>query len=176
MSKLTVTEKEHWKQRVERRIDRAIEELSLQHPQFMPDLRQQAKRKALAALKIDKLTDESDKLESTINELKSKQDALEKKIYLAASGNDEVPRHVYGLRTETDKVVAQRQTIIEDELLADSSLGLQFLKLRREKEELLDTIWLATSNRQIRDLWSRVSEVLSEESTPLQNQILSESD
>ena len=61
---------------------------------------------------------------------------------------------------------------LEDELLKDSPLGRQILKLRAEKDALLDTVWLATSSAQVRDLWSRVSAVLGEEVTPLQQQIL----
>jgi hypothetical protein len=65
---------------------------------------------------------------------------------------------------------------MEEELLAETPLGQQILKLRAEKEALLDTVWLATSSSQIRDLWSRVSVVLGEEETPLQRQILSQDD
>jgi len=58
--------------------------------------------------------------------------------------------------------------------LKDSAIGKEILKLRAEKDALLDTVWLATSSAQIRDLWSRVSEVLGDPATPLQQQILAE--
>lgn len=46
------------------------------------------------------------------------------------------------------------------------------LALRKEKEELLDTVWLATSGKQIKDLWQKVSDLLQQEPTPLQQDAL----
>ena len=52
-------------------------------------------------------------------------------------------------------------------------LGRQVLKLRAEKENLLDVIWLATSSRQVRQLWTKVAELLGEEPTHLEREALS---
>ena len=46
------------------------------------------------------------------------------------------------------------------------------MKLEREKEELLDTVWLSTSTKQIKQLWSDVAEMLKVEQTELQKQAI----
>ncbi len=42
MSRLTVTEKEHWKERIERRISKAISDLEAEAPTLMPSIRDAA--------------------------------------------------------------------------------------------------------------------------------------
>ena len=73
---------------------------------------------------------------------------------------------------EVDNAVARRQAVHEEELLAETEPGLRILKLRQEKENLLDTVWLATSSKQIKELWSKVAEILGDEQTPLQQDAL----
>jgi len=62
--------------------------------------------------------------------------------------HDEVLRNAMNLRT----------TMHESEILAESELGRRVLSLRAEKENLLDTVWLATSSTQIKQLWEQVWE------------------
>ena len=52
MSRLTVTEKEHWKQRIERRIDKAIEATERRHPNLMNDIKTKADALALDSMGI----------------------------------------------------------------------------------------------------------------------------
>ncbi len=56
--------------------------------------------------------------------------------------------------------------------LAECELGQQVLKLQHEQDELLDVVWLATSGKQIRDLWAKVAELLDDEQTQLQRDAL----
>jgi hypothetical protein len=46
------------------------------------------------------------------------------------------------------------------------------LRLRSEKDNLLDVVWLATSPVQVRQLWSRVGELLGEKPTDLEKEAL----
>ena len=73
---------------------------------------------------------------------------------------------------EVDNAVARRQAVHEEELLAETESGLRILKLRQEKDNLLDTVWLATSSKQIKELWSKVAEIQGDEQTPLQQDAL----
>jgi len=57
-------------------------------------------------------------------------------------------------------------------LLAEHELGRQVLQLRSEKDNLLDVVWLATSSVQVRQLWSRVGELLGEKPTDLEREAL----
>ena len=60
----------------------------------------------------------------------------------------------------------------EEELLAGHELGRQVLQLRADRERLLDTVWLACSSAQIRQLWSSVNALLGDEPTALEREAL----
>lgn len=68
--------------------------------------------------------------------------------------------------------IKRRQGLHEDELLAESETGRRILELRQERENLLDTVWLATSSTQIRTLWTQLGELLDDEQTRLQRDAL----
>jgi hypothetical protein len=70
------------------------------------------------------------------------------------------------------ETVHKRQAVHEDELLAQDDLGRKILRLRQEKDNLLDTVWLASSPQQLKDLWQKVSDLLGEDQTPLQKEAL----
>jgi hypothetical protein len=74
--------------------------------------------------------------------------------------------------SEVGNAVKRRKAVHEDELLAESELGQEVLRLRQEKESLLDTVWLACSAKQIKELWSKVAELLDDEQTQLQRDAL----
>ena len=73
---------------------------------------------------------------------------------------------------EVDQAIDKRKGVIEDELLAETDLGRQILKLRHERESLLDAIWLDTSPKQVKDLWSKVADLLGDEPTQLERDAL----
>jgi hypothetical protein len=45
--------------------------------------------------------------------------------------------------------------------------------LETELENLIDTIWLATSSRQMSDMWEKILRLIDEETTSFQREILS---
>ena len=50
MSGLTVTEKEHWKNRIARRIDKRIEAITADDPNFFERIERDARKQALESL------------------------------------------------------------------------------------------------------------------------------
>ena len=44
--------------------------------------------------------------------------------------------------------------------------------MRQEQEELTDVVWLATSPREIKTLWSKVTELMEDDATRLQQEAL----
>ena len=70
------------------------------------------------------------------------------------------------------KIIQEEAETVERELLQENEAGQKILRLMREKEELLDTIWLATSPVQIRSLWKDFTCLLAAESTELQKQAM----
>ena len=69
-------------------------------------------------------------------------------------------------------MINRRKSVHEDELLADCEIGRQILGLRQERDNLLDTVWLASSPKQIKELWTKVATLLGDEQTPLQRDAL----
>ncbi len=175
MSRLTVTEKEHWKARIERRVDKAIAELEAQDPQLMPTIRAQAEELAHHALGTHEFHAKLESLRSQIKLLEKEHDETERAMLTHALGLDGFKHGDYYANTAFKELHRKRAAWLEAEQLRSSAHGLRILKFREEKDALLDTVWLATSSSQIRDLWSRVSSVLGEEATPLQQQILTSS-
>ena len=173
MSKLTVTEKEHWKERVERRINKAIDALGQQHPSFMANLQAKARERTLKELGVLDIKQQLESLETESARLRDEKDSLERLFRSKVTGKPEKDCQQYYMSSEADRVLNAHQAVIEDEQLTKSPTGRRFLALRREKDELLDTIWLATSSRQIKELWQHMATILGEECTQLQHDVLS---
>lgn len=68
--------------------------------------------------------------------------------------------------------VSIRPRALEADILAESDLGKQVLTLRDEKDNLLDTVWLATSCKQIKELWEQVNALLELKPTALEEKAL----
>lgn len=78
----------------------------------------------------------------------------------------------YRREHEVSGAIERRQQVLEDELLAESEHGQRILYLRREKEELIDVVWLATSPKEVKELWTKVTELLGDDQTQLQHDAL----
>ena len=66
----------------------------------------------------------------------------------------------------------RRAKALEADILAESDLGRRVLSLREEKDNLLDTVWLATSSSQIKELWEQVNSLLEITPTALEDKAL----
>jgi len=73
---------------------------------------------------------------------------------------------------EVKSAVAKRQKAHEDELLGECDTGREVLRLRQEQEDLLDTVWLASSPSQLKTLWSKVNALLGTTPTQLERDAL----
>jgi len=171
---LTVREKEHWKERIARRIDHAIEELqAAEDPGFQERIWMEAEGEAWVSLGLKKLKDEQDKIEKLRKELYDREQRVLQELHSRVSGTpvDRVRTH-YCTPSEVTLAVKRRKLVHEKEILATTPLGQKVLRLQHEKEELLDTVWLATSPSQIKELWSRFTEVLNWEPPTLQKKAI----
>ncbi len=181
MPGLTVTEKAHWKDRIAARIDKAVERVKGQHPALFDRVRREAHAEALRSLG---LAGPYAELEAVLVEeaalaRRKKQAQRTMLAVLRGLPPDEVPDHFgvrYGaelpLPAEAAEAIARRQAAHQDQLLADDPVGREVARLGAEKEGLLDTIWLATSSSQIKQLWAQVGALLGDEPTRLEREAL----
>jgi len=63
-------EKEHWISRVERRINKAIEALTEQHPDFMEELQSKSESKVLNTLGVFEMKQQLDALQMQIKAIR----------------------------------------------------------------------------------------------------------
>ncbi len=169
---LTVKEKEHWKERIERRIAKQIEALCSDEPGFMDDVREAARRRALDSLGIAKLDDRLDRIRRQQEALDAKKTRTQKEMLAILRGIPVRQVDVWRFKSDIEESLDKRQLAHEDELLAETKRGREILTLRTEKENLLDTVWLATSPKQIKDLWEKVDDLLGAPQTTLQREAL----
>jgi hypothetical protein len=73
---------------------------------------------------------------------------------------------------EAAEAISKRQSAHQEQLLAEDPVGREVARLEAEKEHLLDTVWLATSPAQVKQLWSQVGALVGDEPTPLQRAAL----
>ena len=175
---ITVRDKEHWKNRITRKIDQAVEAvLAAENPNFMEHIKREAKDRTLKSLGIAELKSEVESIDRETEALDKKRRKALKRMLAVVRGVDvdDVTESGsgYGEHHEVRGAISRRQEVIEKELLAEDELGRRILGFQQEKEELLDTVWLATSSIQIKELWSTVAEVLNQEPTEFQKEALS---
>jgi hypothetical protein len=175
---LTVAEKEHWKERISKRITQKIDSLMATDPAFMKRIDSEATKAARVSLGIDTFNDEIEAIEKQTAELAKRKEKLEaamreqvlKTVEDTGAGSG---RHSYCYSNPVDDAVKLRKKAHAAKLMAETELGQQILKLQQEREELLDTVWLATSPAQIKKLWETVIATLGQENTEMQAAALS---
>jgi hypothetical protein len=173
MPGLTVTEKEHWKERLSRRVDKMIDSIAAEQPNLLDRIQREARARALQSLGLFELQAEQERLEADESRIEKRLQAIQREMLAKVRG---VPLedldYCYNQANEITSAVQRRQKVHEEELLAQDPIGQKILHLRREKDELLDVTWLATSPKQVKALWSKVAELLGDQQTQLQKDAL----
>ncbi len=175
---LTVAEKTHWKERIGKRIDQRVETLvAKQDPALLQRVTEQARAKAYESLAIDAQQRELDAMEKQKEEMERRQRRLraeQRAVLNGTTAEDELESGGYGGHDYmVQDALKARAKALEADILAESDLGKQVLALREEKDNLLDTVWLATSCTQIKELWEQVNALLELKPTALEEKALS---
>jgi hypothetical protein len=139
-------------------------------PSLLERIRNKAKQRSAESLGLAQLYAELDAIHEQSRQLEERETNVKRSMLAIVRGEsaDDLSRHdVYRWDTEVHAAIKRRQSLHEDELLAESETGRRILELRQERENLLDTVWLATSSTQIRTLWTQLGELLDDEQTQL---------
>jgi hypothetical protein len=167
---ISITEKEHWKERIGKKLDTRIQTLKMQDSAYFFLTEEKARTQALAALGI---ADDFQEMEELAAEIDSKAELLKNRIISlieVLTGKKDTGH--YGSRSRLDSLLRPHVQKQEAELLGRSELGRQVALLEAEKENLMDTIWLATSPRQMSEMWGKVLKLIGEETTAFQREII----
>ena len=158
MANLTVAEKTHWRDRIQARIDRRIEAITAGEPGLMERIKHEARGRALGVARPGRLPGGAGPDRRPAGRAGSAGHAAPQGD--AGEGPRRVGRRSRRLQPRARPprdpcaAIGKRQTLHEEELLAGHELGRQVLRLRAERENLLDVVWLATSPTQVRELWT----------------------
>lgn len=166
---ITVAEKEHWKARIESKIDKKIELIQRGDPELFQTIKTQAKEAALDRLELTAEHKRLPEVQAEIERLEG-----ERRNLFASFKKKACRKQRYGYYSEHEFLedLEPHVTDEEESLLQQHERGREILKLRVEKENLLDTVWLATSPRQVKELWENVSALLGDDATDIQKEIL----
>jgi hypothetical protein len=175
MANLTVAEKTHWRDRIQARIDRKIEQVTAGEPGLIERIRHAARARALESLGLAGFQEELDRIAGQRAELDRRDTQVRREMLARVRGVSADDLDCYSRvhdHPEIRAAIEKRRAMHEEELLAGHELGRQVLRLRAEKEDLLDVVWLATSPAQVRQLWTKVTELLGDEPTDLERAAL----
>jgi hypothetical protein len=181
MPGLTVTEKERWRQRISARIGKRIEAIKAQHPAMFERVKRDARALALQSLGLAEAYAALEQVHADESALDRRKTQAQRAMLAVVRGVpveeiDDAFSVRYGrelpMPMEAANALDQRQDVYEEELLADDPVGAEIVHLEAERERLLDTVWLACSPAQIKQLWAKVSALLGDESTPLEREAL----
>jgi hypothetical protein len=176
MANLTVAEKTHWRDRIEAKIDRHVEGILAADPGLIDRVKREARSRAFESLGLAEFQAELEQIAAQKGALDRRERRARRAMLARVRGVDveTVEERYYGsLDPEVNTAITKRKVVHEDELLGENELGRQVLRLRTEKDRLLDTVWLACSPTQIKQLWSSVTRLLSDEPTELERQAIS---
>lgn len=167
---ITVTEKEHWKARIGRKVEQAIETLlSREDPAYLERIETQARKQAYESLGLAEFKARLDEIDNQEALAKEERKGIWRQMVARVTGSSETQQSYWrSMPHEVRQALAVREKTAKQELMAQDELGRKLLALQREQEELLDAVWLATSSKQIKELWQRTSDMLEQDQTPLQ--------
>jgi hypothetical protein len=169
---LTIKEKEHWKDRIAQKIEQKINRLvSSKQRNYLKNVAELARSKAIESVGLVENERQQAESERTIEQSNAELERLKIAFGAAITGLSVEAIVAKGIWRTKELIDSEFRTLtIQQErlIMQGDELGREILKLRDEQEQLLDTVWLATSTMQIRQLWQGVHELLADQPTALQ--------
>ena len=173
---LTVKEKEHWKKRISMKINRRIDTLlASERPNYLKDVQVLAETKAAESLGLSKHIARKHEIDETIKQLGIEKESilLDSAALVSEQSRDGLRnKSTWHLESLVNDAMSRAAKVAQHDLMSKDELGKQILLLQNEQEELLDTVWLATSPKQIRALWEVITSLIEQNPTALQQAAL----
>lgn len=165
---ISVTEKEHIRELIEKRINAEIEKISTENRVDEDDIKAKAKKEAIVALGIESPMGDLDALDAQIEKLQDKRSKLEFRTLEILDINPEKQRNYGTHRQLINNKIKSASVAYQNRLLeAHPNLG-RIVQLKAEMDSLLQTIWIATSNTQVKELFSYLNDLLGTKPTQLE--------
>lgn len=181
MPGLTVSEKTHWKDRIAARIGQRMEAIRAEHPALFDRLKREAHAQAVRSLGIAAPYAELEAIQAEQAALERRKKRAQRTMLAVLKGvpEEEISDGYcvrYGselaLPVEVHEAIRKRQAAHEEKFQAEDEVGQEITRLEAERDGLLDTVWLAVSPAQMKQLWAKVAKLLGDEPTPLEHEAL----
>lgn len=157
---LTITEKQHWKNRIESKLNQRISQLKGSDSDLLKQIRDEAKREVAASRNLGDDFGRLADSELEIKRLENEMDLLV--VQVCDKLFDEGDCHYTSLSKARERLTELEEEKAE-ELLLGHDLGCRITRLKEEKENLLDSILLAVDIRQVIDMWERVTALVTDQ-------------
>mgnify|MGYP006323460821 FL=1 len=171
---LSVTEKQEIKSLIEERFDREIERIQTENKAAMDNIKQQAITQTIAALNVTDQMSELQSINAQILELNEEKKKLEERIVVEIGAENH--KNLYYARAMDsliDSKIESASRPYEKKLLSEHPLLSKIVTLRQEKDSLLQSVWIATSSLQVKQLFEMVNKLL--QSTPTELETMAQS-
>ena len=144
---ITVKEKEHWKNRIAARMEKAIEALYRREGiELRKTVKQQGRELVLDQFGIRDSYEQVKTLDAEINSLSHQR----KKVIETVTEQLEDLGHKFSYHTgyrDLEQFIECQAKLLERDVLQGTELGRKIIRLMDEQEQLLDTVWLATPSQ-----------------------------
>jgi hypothetical protein len=169
---ISYSEKQAITERIQVRLDAAIKALEAQHIGEVTELTDTIRNQALEQLGLTAAVAELKENRKQQAELKERKDELETIL----SDGVKLPSHMqgYGWGDNFERYLKPYWQNNYDAALLKTEWGARIAKLQRERDNLVDTVLVATSPKQLKDLWARFNILLGIEPTDMERQVLAE--
>lgn len=161
---MTVAEKEALQKILSNKIKDRVEDLKIEAEVEFQEMQNKAEAQAVEQLGIQEEFIAAGRLYREFEEKEAQLKIIWRGMAEKLGSKDPGWRPRGDVMGKVDK----KAEIIKRSLMADHPIGKQILELRAEKKEMLGTIWLATSTKQVKDLWSHLDNLLGERMTQLE--------
>src|SRR5208337_191731 len=134
MSGLTVTEKNHWRDRIVARLDRRFETILAADPGLISRIQGEARSRALESLGLSEHQAELDSVAQQKAALDKRERRIRRSLLAQVRGvpveDIEETRYFGPHDHELDTAIAKRQHVYEEQLLTEHQVGRQVFQLR----------------------------------------------
>ncbi len=163
---LSVTEKQELRSIISKRISQRIDQLKTEQKELLTALGEQARVAAHHQLGIDAEMQHLDDLNLRKAVLEREMDAAELAVYDRVK---HLEHALYNSRQDRIKQIVSRvQKPLEAALLQATALGQQVATLTAEQSHLDETVWAATSPKQVSAIFQALNAVLDQQPTALE--------
>lgn len=158
---LSVTEKQELIKLMRERVATRVKAIESEHEHDIRAIEGRARKEAIRTMGITKALDDLDVFARQIAALQSKLDALELRTHKKIDPDN---TSSYNVRNQIDRLVDEAARTRRDDIVARTTWGRDIKRLEEEQLGIKTALLLATSGRQVKELWQRFTNIIGDES------------